>query len=152
MIIQLQPQHLTVLKLKLELLAVEPRIVPVDYPVVVGADDNDVRGIVVLRTGEIVDVMSLHHAVTILLANLLATNLVTIVVEFLKHADDAAVYLTILYQQLLLNHRGRLVCHEELVVIACLIHLLRNGVEGASQLLIVGIGTTLHAQHIAGCS
>ena len=81
MLIQLQPQHLTVLKLKLELFPVEPRIVPMDNPVVVWADDNDidlwsssfttrqssnkfdsalaaleVRRVVVLRMGEIVDV------------------------------------------------------------------------------------------------
>ena len=42
MIIQLQPQHLTISKLELELLAVEEWIVPVDDAVVVGTDDNDV--------------------------------------------------------------------------------------------------------------
>jgi hypothetical protein len=53
MLIQLQPQHLAILELELELPAVEPRIVLVDNPVVIGADDNDIRRIVVLRTGEI---------------------------------------------------------------------------------------------------
>ena len=57
MLIQLKPQHLAVFKLKLELLPVEPRIVLVDNPVVVWADDNDIRRVVVLRKGEIVDVV-----------------------------------------------------------------------------------------------
>jgi len=57
MLKQLQPQYLTVLKLKLELLPVEPRIVLVDNPVVVWADDNDIRRVVVLRTGEVIDVV-----------------------------------------------------------------------------------------------
>ena len=57
MLIQLQPQHLTVLKLKLELFPVEPRIVLVDNPMVVWADNNDVRRVVVLRTGEVVHVL-----------------------------------------------------------------------------------------------
>ena len=57
MFIQLQPQHLTILELELELSAIEPRIVLVDDTVVIGADDNDVRGVVVLRMGEIVDVV-----------------------------------------------------------------------------------------------
>jgi hypothetical protein len=35
MFIQLQPQHLTIIKLKLELFAIEPWIVLVDNPVVV---------------------------------------------------------------------------------------------------------------------
>ena len=57
MFIQLQPQYLTILELELELLAIEPRIVLVDNPVVVRTDNNDVRRVVVLRMGEIVDVV-----------------------------------------------------------------------------------------------
>ena len=57
MLIQLKPQHLAVFKLKLELLPVEPRSVLVDNPVVVRTDNNDVRRVVVLRMGEIVDVV-----------------------------------------------------------------------------------------------
>ena len=151
MLIQLQPQHLTIRKLELELLAVEVRIVLVDDAVVVGADDYDVGGVVVLRMGEVVDVVRLYHAIAITLAYLLAANLVTITVEFLEHADDAAVDLAVLHQQLLLHHSGGLVRHEETVVVARLIDLLGEGVEGAGQLLIVGMGTTLHAQHVARC-
>ena len=69
MLIQLQ--HLTILELELKHFAIEPRIVLVDNPVVIGAGDNDVRGIVVLRTGEVVDVVGLNNAVAILVANLL---------------------------------------------------------------------------------
>ena len=43
MLIQLQLQNLAILKLELELLAIEPWIVLVDNPVVIGTDDNDVR-------------------------------------------------------------------------------------------------------------
>ena len=43
------PRHL---KFELELLAIEPRIVLVDNTMVVRADDNDVRGVVVLRTSD----------------------------------------------------------------------------------------------------
>ena len=68
MLIQLQPQHLAIFELELELPAVEPRIVLVDNPVVIGADDNDVRGVVVLRTSEVVDVVGLDNAVAILVA------------------------------------------------------------------------------------
>lgn len=57
MLIQLQPQHLAIIELELELLAIELRIVLVDNAMVVGTDDNDVRGVVVLRTGEVVDVL-----------------------------------------------------------------------------------------------
>ena len=57
MLIQLQSQHLAILELELELLAIEPRIVLVDNPMIVRADDNDVRGVVVLRMGEMVDVV-----------------------------------------------------------------------------------------------
>ncbi len=60
MLIQLQPQHLSILELELELLAVEVWIVLVDDAVVVGADDNDVRRVVVLRTSEVINVMSLQ--------------------------------------------------------------------------------------------
>ena len=48
MFIQLQPQYFTIWELELELLAIEPRIILVDNAVVVGTDDNDVRGVVVL--------------------------------------------------------------------------------------------------------
>ena len=48
MLIQFQPQHLAIIELKLELLAIEPRIVLVDDAVVVGTNDNDVCGIVIL--------------------------------------------------------------------------------------------------------
>ena len=105
MLKQLQSQHLTVFKLKLELLPVEPWIVLVDNPVVVWADDNDIGRVVVLRTGEIVNMVSLHHAVAILAANALAADFVAIVVEILEHSDDTAVYLAVLHQQLLLHHR-----------------------------------------------
>ena len=145
MLIQLQPQHLAICKLELKLLAVEVWIVLVDDAVVVGADDYDVGRVIVLRTGEVVDVMSLHNAVTILLANLLATNLVAIAVELLEHANDAAINLTVLHQQFLLNYRSRLVCHEELVIVTRFIDLLRNSVEDVRQLLIISISTTLHA-------
>jgi hypothetical protein len=57
MFIQLQPQHLTIWELELELLAIEHRIILVDNPVEVRTDDNDVRRVVVLRTGEVVDVV-----------------------------------------------------------------------------------------------
>ena len=57
MLIQLQPQHLAIFELELELPAIEPWIVLVDNPMVVGTDDNDVRGVVVLRRGEVVDVV-----------------------------------------------------------------------------------------------
>ena len=57
MLIQLQPQYHAILELELELLAIELRIILVDNPVVVGTDNNDVRGVVVLRTSEVVDVV-----------------------------------------------------------------------------------------------
>ena len=57
MLIQLQSQHLAILELELKLFAIEPRIVLVDNTMVVRADDNDVRGVIVLRTGEVVDVV-----------------------------------------------------------------------------------------------
>ena len=57
MLIQLQPQYLAIFELELELLAVEVRIVLVDNPMVIRANDNDVRRVVVLRTGEVVDVV-----------------------------------------------------------------------------------------------
>ena len=52
MFIQLQPQYLTIWELELELFAIEPWIVLVDNAMVIGTDDNDVRGVVVLRTGD----------------------------------------------------------------------------------------------------
>ena len=145
MLIQLQPQHLSILELELELLAIEPRIILVDNAVVVRTDDNDIRRVVVLRTCEVVDVVGLDNAVALLVAKLLATNLVAITVELLEHADDATVNLTVLHQQFLLNYRSRFVSHEELVIVTRFIDLLRNSVEGVSQLLIVSICTTLHA-------
>ena len=57
MLIQLQPQHLAILELELELLAIEPWIVLVDNPVVIGTDDNDIRGVVVMRLCEVVNVV-----------------------------------------------------------------------------------------------
>jgi hypothetical protein len=48
MLIQLQSQQLAILELELELFAIEPRIVLVDNALEVWADDNDVRGVVVL--------------------------------------------------------------------------------------------------------
>lgn len=52
MFIQLQPQHLTIWELELILLEIEPWIVLVDNPMVIEADDNNVRGVVVLRTSD----------------------------------------------------------------------------------------------------
>ena len=57
MFIQFQPQNFTILELELELFAIEPRIVLVDNPVVIGTDDNDIRGVVVLRLCEVVNVV-----------------------------------------------------------------------------------------------
>ena len=94
MLIQLQPQHLAIIELELELLAIELRIVLVDNAMVVGTDDNDVRGVVVLRTGEVVDMVGLDNAVSILVTNLLTANLITIVVELLQGQDDTAVNTT----------------------------------------------------------
>ena len=145
MLIQLQPQHLAIIELKLEFFAIEPWIVLVDDAMVVRTDDNDVRGVVVLRTGEVVDVVGLYNAVAILVANLLAADLVAIVVEPLQGQDDAAVNATILHQPLLLLNRSCLVSHEELLVVALLVNLLGNGAQRVGQLLIVGTGATLHA-------
>ena len=97
MLIQLQPQHLAIIELELELLAIELRIVLVDNAMVVGTDDNDVRGVVVLRTGEVVNVVGLDNAIAIRVANLLAADLVALVVEQLQGQDDAAVNATILH-------------------------------------------------------
>ena len=129
MFIQLQPQYLAILELELELPAVEPRIILVDNAMVIGTDDNDVRGVVVLRTGEVVDVVGLDNAVAILVANLLAADLVAIVVEPLQGQDDAAVNATILHQLLLLLNRSGLVCHEELVIVTLFVNLLGNAVQ-----------------------
>ena len=115
---------------------------------VIGTDDNDVCGVVVLRTGEVVDVVGLDNAVAILVTNLLAADLVAIVVEPLQGQDDAAVNTAILHQPLLLLNRSRLVGHEELLVIALLVNLLGNGAQRVGQLLIVGAGATLHAKHV----
>ena len=145
MLIQFQPQYLAILKFELELLAIEPWIVLVDNPMIVRADDNDVRGVVVLRTGEVVNVMGLDNAVPLIVANFLAADLVAIVVEPLQGQDDAAVNATILHQPLLLLNRSRLVSHEELVVIALLVNLFGNGAQRVGQLLIVGAGAAFHA-------
>ena len=88
MLIQLQSKYLAIFELELELPAIEPWIVLVDDAMVVGADDNDVRGVVVLRTCEVVNVVSLDNAVAILIANLLAADLVAIVVEPLQGQDS----------------------------------------------------------------
>ena len=53
MLIQLQPQHFTILKPKLKLFAVEARAVLMNDEMKIGADDNDVRGVIVLQTSEI---------------------------------------------------------------------------------------------------
>ena len=58
---------------------------------VIGTDDNDVRGVVILRTGEVVDVVGLDNAVAILVTNLLAADLVAIVVEPLQGQDDRSM-------------------------------------------------------------
>ena len=129
MFIQLQPQYLTIWELELELFAIEHRIILVDNAMVIGADDNDVRGVVVLRTGEVVDMVGLDNAVAILVANLLAADLVAIVVEPLQGQDDAAVNATILHQPLLLLNRSGLVGHEELVIVTLFVNLLGNGVQ-----------------------
>ena len=148
MLIQLQPQHLAIIELKLDFFAIEPWIVIVDDAMVVRTDDNDVRGVVVLRTGEVVDVVGLYNAVAILVANLLAADLVAIVVEPLQGQDDAAVNTAILHQPLLLLYRSGLVGHEELIVIALLVNFLGNGAQRVGQLLIVAAGATLHAEHV----
>ena len=57
MFIQLQPQYLTIWELELKLFTIEHRIILVDNAMVIGTNDNDVRGVVVLRMGEIVDVV-----------------------------------------------------------------------------------------------
>ena len=124
MFIQLQPQYLSILKLKLEFLAIEHRIVLVDDTMVVGTDDNNVRRIIVLRTGEVVDVMGLDNTITILVTYPLTANLVAIIVKTLQSQDDAAVYLTILYQSVLFFNRSRLVVHKELVIITLLVDFL----------------------------
>ena len=124
MFIQLQPQYLSILKLKLEFLAIEHRIVLVDDTMVVGTDDNNVRRIIVLRTGEVVDVMGLDNTITILVTYPLTANLVAIIVKTLQSQDDAAVYLTILYQSFLFFNRSRLVVHKELVIITLLVDFL----------------------------
>ena len=148
MLIQLQPQHLAIIELELELLAIELRIVLVDNAMVVGTDDNDVRGVVVLRTGEVVDVVGLDNAVSILVTNLLTANLITIVVELLQGQDDTAVNTTILHQPLLLFNRSSFVGYEELLVVALLVNLLGNGAQRVGQLLVVGAGAALHAEHV----
>ena len=74
MFIQLQPQYLTIWELELELPAVELRVVLKDDAVVVGADDNDVGRVVVPRTGEVVDMVSLYHAVAIVAPNALTAK------------------------------------------------------------------------------
>lgn len=129
MFIQLQPQYFTIWELELELFAIEHRIILVDNTMVIGTDDNDVRGVVVLRTGEVVDVVGLDNAVAIRFANLLASDLVSIVVEPLQGQDDAAVNATILHQPLLLLNRSGLVGHEELVIVTLFVNLLGNGVQ-----------------------
>lgn len=83
MFIQFQRQDLTIFELKPILLAIEDGIVLVDDAMIIRTDDNDIRRVVILRTGKVIDVMSLNYAIAIFIANLLTTNLVSIVVEFL---------------------------------------------------------------------
>ena len=97
MFIQLQPQYLTIWELELELFAIEHRIILVDNAMVIGTDDNDVRGVVVLRTGEVVDVVRLDYAVAVTLAYLLAADLVAVAVILLEHVDDAAIDLAVFH-------------------------------------------------------
>ena len=149
MLIQLQPQYLAVGELELELVAIEAGIVLVNDAVVVGADDYDIGGVIVLRAGEVVDVVRLHHAVAVTLAYLLASDLVAVAVVLFEHTDDAAVDLAVFHQQLFLHHRGGRVGHEESVVVARLIDLLGNGIEGGGQLSVVGTGTAFHAERVA---
>ena len=57
MLKQFQSQHLAIRKLKLEFLAVESRVILMDDAMVIRTDDNDICGVVVLRRGEIVDMV-----------------------------------------------------------------------------------------------
>lgn len=148
MVIQFQLQHLAVGELKLELLAIERRIVPMDDAVVVGADDYDVGGVVVLRIGKVVNMMCLYYAIAVFAANLLASYLVAIIIVFLKHLDDAAIYLTVLNQAFFLLNRRVSVCHEEFIVISGFIYLLWNSIQRTSQLLIVLGGIAFYTQHV----
>lgn len=59
MFIQLQFQHLTIWELKLELLAIEHRVVLVDDAMVIWTDDNDVRRVIILRTSEVINMVEL---------------------------------------------------------------------------------------------
>ena len=52
---------------------------------------NGVCGVVVLRTGEVVDVVSLDNAAAMLVVTLLTADLVAIVVEPFLSKDDATV-------------------------------------------------------------
>ena len=97
MLIQLQSQNLTIFELELELLSIEYRIVFVDNTMVVGADNNDIRGIVVLRACKVVYMVGFNNAIAIFVANSLATNLIAIIVELLKCEDDTAIYLAIFH-------------------------------------------------------
>ena len=76
MLIQFQFQYLSIIKLKLELSAIEARVVLVDDAVVIRTYDNDIGRVVVLRTSEIVNMMCLNNAVAIFVANSLATYLI----------------------------------------------------------------------------
>lgn len=84
MLVQFQFQYLSIIKLKLELSAIEARIVLVDDAVVIRTYDNDIGRVVVLRTSEIVNMMCLNNAVAIFVANSLATYLIAIVIELLS--------------------------------------------------------------------
>lgn len=97
MLKQLQPQHLAIWELKLELPTIESRIVLMDNPMIVRTDDNDIRGIVVLRCGEVINVVGLHHAVAIFATYALAAYLIAVVVELFQLADDAAIYLAVFH-------------------------------------------------------
>lgn len=82
MVIQFQLKNLAVGELELEILAIEHRIVLMDDAVKVGTDDYNVSGVVVLRTGKIVDMVGLDYAIAVFAANFLTTNLVTIFIMF----------------------------------------------------------------------
>ena len=148
MLIQFQFQYLSIIKLKLELSAIEARVVLMDDAVVIRTYDNDIGRVVVLRTSEIVNMMCFNNAVAIFVAYSLATYLIAIVIELFERKNDAAVNLAILYQLLFLLYRSILVCHEELVIITLLIYLLRHGTQPFRYLLILYISATFHAEHI----
>ena len=94
MFIQLQPQYLTIWELELELFAIEHRIILVDNTMVIGTDDNEVRGVVVLRTGEVVNVVGFHYQGVVFITHLFACHLATVVVKLFQLITNRAVNLT----------------------------------------------------------